>query len=324
MRKIFWRSKEGRFPPPDAQFSLWPFAGKPFVLNNYSTLSSLPNPLTSVQALSRIDIPDQSSWLKAVEMALKEIESGQMKKVVLARETIFQLDRAPDPFCIASLLDKRAQGASLFCVQLGHNRAFLGATPERLFQRVERKIIVEAIAGTRKRSINKEENLDLEAELLASEKDHREFQFVQDYFEEMLNPHCISRLEFSPIGLHRTANVLHLMSRASGNLYPNFSDCTIVEMLHPSPALCGTPKQKAFDWIYSHEPFSRGLYGGIIGWQTAHESDWMVAIRSCMLEGSTARIYTGTGIVAGSNPQAEWEELEAKLALYHEVFACGP
>ncbi len=314
---MFWRSKEGRFAPPNAQFFLWPFTGSATVLDNVSLLSQLPAPWHPVRVLQRVDSPDRMNWLIAVEQALEEIRSNRLKKVVLARETILHLEEAPDPFRITASLEKRAQGASLFCIQFDANSALLGATPERLFQRVDQTITAEAIAGTRKRG------LALETELLSSEKDLREFQFVQDYFEGMLNPHCTRPLQFSPIDLHRTSNVHHLISRATGDLLPNRSDHCIVQMLHPSPALCGTPKRAAFQWICTHEPFLRGLYGGIIGWQTERESDWVVAIRSCILEGSIARIYTGTGIVAGSDPQAEWDELEAKLALYEEIFPCG-
>ena len=322
MQKIFWRSREGLTPPPKAQFSIWSFAGHPLHLNDTPILSHLPAPST-VRALQRVDTPDRETWLRSVEQALAEIERGHLQKVVLARETALHLDQAPDPFAIASSLERKAQGACLFCLQLGENRAFLGATPERLFHRSQRTITAEAIAGTRRRGSTEQESRALGAELLRSKKERREFQFVQDYFEKTLQSCCSHPLVFSPTGLHRTANVQHLISTAVGDLTPHCCDQSIVQMLHPSPALCGTPKQRALDWIRTHEAFRRGFYGGIIGWQTDEEADWMVAIRCCMLEGPYARIYTGTGIVAGSDPEKEWEELEAKLALYDEIFACG-
>ena len=98
--------------------------------------------------------------------------------MVLARETTLYLDHAPDPFAIASAL--RAEGAALFCATLGPNKAFLGATPERLFSLKNSHLLVEAVAGTRKRGDA------LTQELLSSEKDAREFQFVQDYFQTLV------------------------------------------------------------------------------------------------------------------------------------------
>ncbi len=311
--KIYWRSKEGISAPPDAQFSLWPF-GSNNPLPIQEVLQELPLPSPAIRVKRRVDLPNRSNWKKHVKKALREIEAGRIQKVVLARETTLHLAEIPDPFEVAAALQKKAEGASLFCVEFSPGHAFLGATPERLFKRQGQTIETEAIAGTRKKG--------QDHELLASEKDLREFRFVQEYLEETLTPFCVAPPQFSPIHLHQTAHLIHLRSHGFGELQFPFDD-PIVKTLHPSPALCGTPKQDAFAWIQKTEPFTRLYYGGVIGWSTQQESDWMVAIRCCSLEGSIAKIYTGTGIVAGSDPDTEWEELEAKFSLYREIFLCG-
>jgi len=303
--KIYWRSKEGQSPPPNAQFSRFPFAGKKEPLNSV-LVETLPAPCSKWPILRRIDQPNRTEWKRLVEQAVAHIRTGALQKVVLARETTLHFASAPDPFQLTAAL--RSEGAALFCVQEADGKAFFGATPERLFRRQDGSILVEAVAGTRKLGDA------LEQELLSSAKDLREFQFVQDYLQKEL-----PSLSFSPIRVHKTANVQHLFSQGVGPWA--FNDPTaLIESLHPTPALCGTPKEPALAWIQANEPFSRGLYGGVIGWEWGDKAEWMVTIRSCFLEGLTAQLYVGTGIVEGSDPELEWQELEAKLSLYAPLF----
>lgn len=313
-QRIFWRSKEGFSAPPNAQFSLWPFHGARVPLPSYSMVPTLPPPALPIQTLQRSDNPDKAAWIQLVHKTLSQIKEGAFKKVVLARETTLVLNQAPDPLAVVSALEAKSQGAALFCVQFGKNKAFLGASPERLFRRQKDAILVEAVAGTRKRGRDPSHDARLEQELLSSEKDIREFQFVQDYLQSM-----IPSLTFSPRRIHQTANVQHLFSQGTGLISAHQRHQDLVDLLHPTPALLGTPKKAALHWIQSQEPFPRGYYGGILGWELGTESEWMVTIRSCLLEGSMAKIYVGLGVVEGSDPQLEWEELEAKMSLYKGV-----
>jgi menaquinone-specific isochorismate synthase len=316
MKKVFWRSKEKENAPADAKFFVHSFRGN---TTSYSPelLHLLPSPCKPIPSSSRIDNPTRSEWMALVEKALKQIEKGHLRKVVLARKTILHLSYAPDPFEVLAALEKKEPNAALFCLQFNDKTAFLGASPERLFQRKKKGILVDAIAGTRKLAPGMKE------ELLASEKDRREFQFVQDYLDETLRPFCHDPLSFSKISVHKTANIQHLYTQGKGVLIDGAPDKMLLDLLHPTPAVCGTPKRDAFDWIHDQEPFDRNLYSGVIGWSTDEQSDWTVAIRSCFLDDRTAFLYTGTGIVAGSDPEKEWDELEAKLALYEEIFPCG-
>jgi menaquinone-specific isochorismate synthase len=195
----------------------------------------------------------------------------------------------------------------LFCLDFGKT-SFLGASPERLFRRQGANLFVDALAGTRRKGEN------------FSEKDSREFGFVENFLR---SSRICDEINFSPLSIYQTANVQHFFSQGSGILKPNVSDLDIVETLHPTPALCGVPQQKAFAWIASEEPFSRGLYGGIFGWRKEEESDATVCIRCCLIDGAQIHFYTGAGIVAGSDPDSEWEELESKLSLYEGIIQCG-
>jgi menaquinone-specific isochorismate synthase len=276
-------------------------------LEQFAIVSDLPAACPPIRVLKRTDNPDRQTWIQMVNNALAQIQTGALKKVVLARETTLQLDTAPQPLQIVAALNKKAMGATTFCIQFDAHTAFLGATPERLFRSQNQNILVEAVAGTRKRG------KAFENELLNSAKDQHEFELVKEYFRQIL-----PTVQFSPTSIHRTANVQHLFSQGSALL--THAPFALVESLHPTPALAGTPKQAALAWIQAQEPFARGLYGGIIGWEDGIDSEWVVAIRSCMLEGAVAKLYVGTGIVAGSDPNLEWEELEAKMALYASLF----
>jgi menaquinone-specific isochorismate synthase len=258
-------------------------------------------------------------WIAGVEKALDLIRRKELEKIVLARTCTLELETAPDPFALAAALKEKAQGAFVFCIQ-SDTEAFLGATPERLFARNQRQIFSEAIAGTRRRGKTAEEDQHLAEELLASEKDLREFSPVQTYLRNALSPLCTTPPTFTPISIHQTQNVQHLYSRCSAKLKETATDEEILLNLHPTPALCGTPKEKAYSVIRELEPFERGLYGGAIGWSTPEASEWVVGIRSCLIKEKTATLFSGTGIVEGSDPEEEWEELNQKIKLYEEVF----
>ncbi len=260
-------------------------------------------------------LPDRKQWIEAVERAL----ARKLEKIVLARCQILELEEEPDPFALIAALKSKAQGAYLFCFSEG-NTAFLGASPERLFFREGETFYSEAMAGTRPRGKTESEDAANSRELLNSAKDLRELSPVKNFLKTALTPLCQSAPSFSPIGIYKTQNVQHLYSQCKGKLRIGTSDQEILNRIHPTPALCGTPTDAAFDLIRELEPFERGLYGGALGWSTPESSEWAVGIRSCLVRGTLVYIYTGTGIVEGSDPVEEWEELNQKGKLYDGIF----
>lgn len=292
--KIYWSDREGNPPPDNCTFWKSTFVGTPEKIHNPEFVK-LPPP-TSVKVLRKTFSPDKKTWIQNVEKALRQKD---VQKVVLARTCILELATAPDPFAIAAALQQKAKGAFVFCFN-----NFLGATPERLFVRKQRNIVSEALAGTLRGGI--------------TPKELREFTPVQEHVKAVLTPLC-DHLSFSPISIHHTHNLQHLYSSCSGTLKNQISDEQILSQLHPTPALCGVPKNKALALIRELEPFERGLYCGALGWTTPDASEWIVGIRSCLLEGNKATLYSGTGIVSGSDPEAEWDELDRKLELFDTV-----
>lgn len=314
--KVYWSDRNGKSAPPHAKFqcrTFYPAGAVPFS-EPVALIESLPPP-QQVSVLKRQFVPHRELWTDMVNAAL----SKKMEKVVLARCQVLELAYAPDPFALTACLKKRAQGAYVFCLSEG-DTAFLGASPERLFFRQGHELYSEAVAGTRRRGKTEEEDTALGKELLESAKDLSEFTPVKNFLQASLAPLCKGALSFTPLSLHKTQNVQHLYSKCKAILHENIQDQNILDQIHPTPALCGTPTAGAFDLIRELEPFDRGLYGGVVGWSTSKSSEWVVGIRSCLIRGNRAYLYSGTGIVAGSNPEEEWDELNQKSKLYDSVF----
>jgi len=312
---IYWSDREGNSAPSDCTFHVRPFSSN---LQKLATQRiKLPFPARA-KVIKKSFSPTKEEWIEKVEKALELIHRNELQKVVLGRTCTLELETAIDPFALTSALKNKAQGAFVYCLE-SNGEAFLGATPERLFKRTGNKILSEAVAGTRRRGKTPFEDEKLQKQLLTSAKDLREFSHIPDYLQYVLSPLCIAPLHFSPITVHQTQNVQHLYSRCSGTLKEKITDEQILAHLHPTPALCGVPKQKALSAIQELEPFDRGLYGGALGWTTPEGSEWIVAIRSCLLKGKVATLFSGTGIVEGSDPEREWDELNQKLRLYDGI-----
>lgn len=311
---VFWSKPF----PPNAIFSVHPFmpnTSSPF--SSSQQFAALPSP-RPISIRSRRFLPDKKDWTLMVKKALEEIEKANLEKIVLARVAIYECTKPPDPFALAALLQSHSANATVFCFST-EDRAFLGATPELLFSRQNNCIETVAMAGTRKRGNTAQADKKLEQELLQSPKDLHEWSFIPRHFQNVLAPLCTTPLTFSPLCVYKTPTVQHLYSHCRATLKP-LSDTEILQKLHPTPALCGTPTDAALSLICELEPFDRGLYGGTIGWTAPEASEYHVAIRSCFISGNTLYLYSGTGIVAGSHPHAEWEELNHKLKLFEGFF----
>jgi menaquinone-specific isochorismate synthase len=279
----------------------------------------LPASTSPSSLFDRTDLPEEADWCKIIENALKAIHQGNLGKVVLARKTTLRFTSPIDPWDLFLRLRKSANpSATLFCVQQGPHSAFLGATPEKLFTRDGRNLSTMAVAGTRKRSLDPVEDEALSQELLNSIKDRREVDFVADFILEAIDPLC-ERVELAPLTVLKSARVQHLHYPIHAILKEGISDAVLMQILHPTPALGGTPRSNALAFIEQHEPFSRGYYGAPIGWSSDVYADVAVAIRSAMIENCDLHLFAGTGIVEGSKPLDEWEELEHKISPFLAV-----
>lgn len=247
------------------------------------------------------------------------IRSGEIEKIVLARRSTFQLDQRICPLELLHQLEKSTQNASVFAFQFSKEHAFIGASPEKLYERQGRQIVSEAIAGTRPRGKTVEEDVFFKSELISSSKENHEFSVVKSFIYEKLSPLCESCRYEEKDEILETSTVQHIFNKCTGRLKDSISDMELMKALHPSPAIGGNPTCKAFQFIESKEPFNRGWYASPLGWVSPEAADIAVGIRSALVENSQLHLFAGTGIVQGSEPIKEWEELEHKIAQFKTI-----
>jgi menaquinone-specific isochorismate synthase len=269
--------------------------------------------------LTRTDLPDEPGWRNNIEAALDLFRTGTLHKIVLARKAIFSFDGKLNPITLLQRLKSTTPNSFHFCFALDQSQAFVGATPERLYQRIGRAIKSEAIAGTRPTGNRPEASERLGAELLASEKDQREHAYVRESIRDNLLPLCTSLSVAEQPTLLKQARRQHLLSPVEGCLADGVTDADVLRRLHPTPAVGGEPTDRALEEIARLEVFDRGWYAGPIGWVSADAAEFAVAIRSGLVQGSELALYSGAGIVAGSTPESEWDEIENKIGDFLKV-----
>jgi len=233
----------------------------------------------------------------------------------LARETTLQFEEAVDPLSLMARLSAPVSRAYRFLYQPEPGVVFLGASPERLYSRRMRHIESEAVAGTRPRGASAAEDDALANALRTSDKERREHGFVAEAVDAALQSLCSTVHADAEPTILRLPNCQHLYRRFEGFLDTR-DDGAIVRALHPTPAVGGWPAGPAQAIIEEVERFDRGCYAGPIGYVGCDSAEFAVAIRSGLLAGDSLRLYTGAGIVQGSDPAEEWEELENKMGTF--------
>lgn len=269
---------------------------------------------------SRINAPQTREWRQKIVWLLEAFERGDLQKVVLARKASFGFKRDLDPVLLLKLLKDRKPDCFHFYFQPKHGLSFVAATPERLYQRREREILSEAVAGTRPRGATPEADAAIATELLGSEKDLREHAYVTRQIKEVLAPLCSDLVAEETPRLMTLTRRSHLYAQVRGTLKPRVHDADLIRALHPTPAVGGLPTRAAISTIAALEPFDRGWYAGPIGWIGKHAAEFAVGIRSGLIEGKTLSLFSGAGIVTGSTPDGEWDEIEQKICDFLEVF----
>lgn len=284
--------------------------------------SGRAEPLAS--PMHREDRPGWDAWRRMIEWALSAFGQQSLDKVVLAREASFEMDEPLDPVVLLQKLRAATSDCFHFLLQPTTGAAFLGATPERLFERDGHIVRSEAVAGTRPRGASAQDDARLREELFESSKDRREHAFVRRSIEERLAPLCADlQVDDEPSEM-KLARGRHLVSSIQGRLHEEVSTFDLIEQLHPTPAVGGYPRHEALQAIRTQEPFDRGWYAGPIGWIGKDAAEMAVAIRSGLVHGQKLRLYSGAGIVEGSTPAGEWEEIEHKLSDFIDVLGLVP
>lgn len=259
------------------------------------------------------DDGDPARWADAIDGALDAISAGRLEKVVLARTRTYGCDGPIDPVGLLRRMSREEPDAFHLLFESGSHRAFVAASPERLFLRSGRTACSEAVAGTCARGPDAPSDDRLAERLLSSDKNRREHDIVTRRIESALRPISTDVCAAASPEVVRLAHVQHLSTPIRAQLKDGVDDGTILARLHPTPAVCGLPVSEARAFISAHEGSSRGMYAGAMGIVSAAESEFAVGIRSALVDGDMLLAFAGAGIVPGSEADAEWLETARKL-----------
>jgi menaquinone-specific isochorismate synthase len=250
-------------------------------------------------------------WEKAVARAVERISGGELDKVVLARDVVGTVDADIDPRLMLQRL--AADYPTCWTFQVA---GLLGATPELLVRRTGDLVTSRVLAGTVRRRGDSEQDEGLAQALLASDKDLAEHDYAVKSVARALATHCTDMdIPDRPTVLE-LANVQHLATDVTGRLADDASLLALAASLHPTAAVCGTPTERALSMIAELEEMSRGRYAGPVGWfDSRGDGEFGIALRCAEVdaEAGSVRAFAGCGIVAGSDPERELAESQAKL-----------
>jgi len=266
----------------------------------------------SVKVMLETHRPQKSEWLRLVRQATDAIAHGNVEKVVLARATDIAFNQPLN--AVALIAASRALNFNCyhFCMVFDARNAFLGSTPERLWRRRGTLLRTEALAGTVASHTDEKQAQRLGDWLMKDDKNQRENMLVvEDICQRLQN--ATLTLEVLPAQVVRLRKVQHLR-RCIWTELDDASDELCLQWLQPTAAVAGLPRQAAREFIDKVEPFDREWYAGSAGYLSPEQSEFCVALRSARVEGSALRLYAGAGIVSGSDPEQEWQEIENKAA----------
>jgi menaquinone-specific isochorismate synthase len=251
----------------------------------------------------------------AVEAAVTRIDAGELEKVVLAHDLLAVAEHDIDVRAVLAGLAAGNPDCWTFAVD-----GLVGATPELLVSRTGDRVFSRVLAGTTSRGGNAAADLARVDALMHSAKDLAEHRFAVESLVASLAPHVRDLVvppEPVPLEL---SNVTHLATDVVATLGDGSDVLDLLAAVHPTAAVGGTPSDVALGVLAELEPMNRGRYTGPVGWVDARgDGEWGIALRCAQLDGPTARLFAGGGIVAGSDPDDEVLEAQAKLLPMREA-----
>ncbi|POA35736.1 MULTISPECIES: isochorismate synthase MenF [unclassified Pseudomonas] len=283
--------------------------------------------LTGVAALPELieqkNIPDEQGFKRAVEHAIVNFRHSDVRKAVLSvqRELVFAQD--VDVGAMQNNLRAQNQSGYHFRVPMPDGATLIGVSPELLVHKDGLNFVSNPLAGSAKRMSDPQADRRNADWLSASEKDHYEHRLVTEDIATQLGELCTQLNVPQRPSLISTPALWHLSTRIEGTLAdPTVSALQLACRLHPTPAVCGFPTERARRLIRFVEPFERGLFTGMVGWCDAQgNGEWVVTIRCGTVKRNRVRLFAGAGIVEASSPDSEWTEVQTKLGTM--LRACG-
>jgi len=252
----------------------------------------------------------EKNHISIIDKALRALNLKELKKVVLSRKESVAI-KNQNPFVYFERMCYLYPNTFCYCWYHPKVGMWLGATPETLIKLSENNFETMALAGTMPFSNT------IKATWGAKEKEEQ--QFVVDSILSTLHP-ITKKIKVGETITQRAGSLLHLKTPISAELTSTKGIYALIKLLHPTPAVCGLPKQKAQDFIIENEGYNRKYYTGFLGIINPEKSSHLYVNLRCMeLEGNQAIIYIGGGITALSNPQKEWQETVNKSQIMKRI-----
>lgn len=264
--------------------------------------------------------PNHEKWVENIEECLTLLDSGELKKIVMARMSKVQLSAKQRPDNIFTNLIKDKENSYAFYFQMDTNSAFMGVSPEMLFKTKGNVLICDALAGSAPRGNSPEEDEAIAANLLQDAKELNEHKMVALFLRYRLSKIADKVKFIKKLSIRKLQNIQHIHSQLKAKMQANPNPLVLIENLSPTPAVAGFPQRMAMEVIKSIEKFDRGHYAGAVGTMSAEDSEFCVAIRSALYFDNQLYVYSGAGIVPDSDPEKEWEEIENKMKNFTEIF----
>jgi menaquinone-specific isochorismate synthase len=269
-----------------------------------------PEPVRATRGLryAQGDVP-VTGFRAAVAAAVARIAAGDLDKVVLAHDL---LAVAEDDIDVRAVLAGLAAGNPdcwTFAVD-----GLVGASPELLVRRTGDRVVSRVLAGTTARGGDPADDQSRVDALLHSAKDQEEHRYAVESLVGALVPHVRDLDVPTTPHVLELSNVTHLATDVTATVQDGSDVLDLLGALHPTAAVGGTPRPAALELLGDLETMNRGRYTGPVGWVDSRgDGEWCIALRCAQLEGRTARLFAGCGIVAGSDPDDEVLEAQAKL-----------
>ena len=272
-------------------------------------LSELSKPASSAIA-SNISTPE---FLAKVAAIKEEILAGEAFQVVLSQR--FEIECKAEPIDVYRMLRLHNPSPYIYLFHFADGVSVVGSSPEALVKVTDGEVMVHPIAGTRKRSDSPEEDARLATELLADPKERAEHLMLVDLGRNDLGRICsagsVEVVDFMHI--ERYSHVMHIVSNVEARLKPGLNAIDVLRATFPAGTVSGAPKVRAMEIIDELEPVKRCIYAGAVGYLGFHGNmDVAIALRTAVVKDGRLHVQAGGGVVADSQPEAEWQETQNK------------
>ena len=253
-------------------------------------------------------------WTEIIDEAISQMRTTELEKVVLSRVCELRSRERINVCRALAYLNLHYADCTRFLFEPRPFHAFYGATPELLVQVTGKQLNTMALAGSMQRGSTAAEDVDLAHQLVDSEKERYEHTLVVESIRRRLCPFSTMLKAQEQPEIYTLSYIHHLLTPIEAQLRQAVGVLPLVQTLHPTPAMGGSPRSLALDFISHAEPVPRGWYAGPIGWIDAKmDGEFGVAIRSAVAQERRVWLYAGAGIVPDSNPRKEWDETALKF-----------